>query len=61
MAAGTMVAWEVHSFVTKFLNLSSMGHDAYLSLQYNNGKLEVNLNSSVDDTQNSIATEATSP
>ena len=55
MADGTLLVWEVHLFVTKFMNLFfSVGHNACLSLDYKDGKLEVNLNTIMDEAHNSF-------
>ena len=60
MAACTLIAWEVNSFVTKFLNLSSIGHNTSLTLNFNNGKLEVSLNSTIEDGNGYVPPESPS-
>ena len=52
MATGTLFACEVHSFVTKFLNLSAARHNACLNLNFNAGQLEVGLTSTFSEDEN---------
>ena len=54
MAAGTLLSWEVHSFVTKFLNLTTLGHNASLLFDFSGGQLEVNLQSKISEVSNSL-------